>query len=163
MTEPRYFTQEVRCYADGRIERKKQDVRIKNPKWRPVKLKPKPDGYSQIVIAERKYYVHRIIASCFLNLDIEILTDVVDHRDGKPSNNCIENLQVTTHQGNSWNMPRAKGYRWDKLNKKWKAQICVNYKTIYLGNFDTEEEARDAYLAAKLIYHVIPEQITAMI
>ena len=158
MDEPKYFNEHVRCYSDGRVERKKQDVRIRNPQWRPVKSKPGRRGEFQIRMGERNYYVHRIIASCFLDLNIEILEDVIDHRDGNPSNNSVENLRVTTIRGNNWNMTRAKGYFWDKERKKWQAQIHVNGKKIHLGRFDTEDEAHQAYLAAKLIHHVIPEQ-----
>jgi hypothetical protein len=158
MNEPKYFNEYVRCYADGRVERKSTDARIRNPKWKLVNVKPKGRGEFQIGIAERHYFVHRIIASCFLNLDIENQEDVIDHRDGNPSNNRIENLRITTGQGNSWNKVRAKGYYWNTQHKKWHVSIKVNYKSIYLGRFDTEEEAREAYLAAKLIYHVIPER-----
>jgi len=157
MEEPRYFTEHVRCYSDGRVER--TNPRCKIPKWKLVKLTPKSRGYFNIEIAERFYIVHRIIASCFLDLDIENLTDVVDHRDGNPSNNQIENLRITTGQGNQWNQVRAKGYSWNKKAKKWQAKIRVNGKLIHLGHFNTEEEAHQAYLAAKLIHHVIPERI----
>ena len=156
MDEPKYFTEHVRCYRDGRVER--TDIRRKIPKWQPVKLTPKPRGDFQIIIDGRLYLVHRLIASCFLGLDIENLVDVIDHRDGNPSNNRVENLRVTTQQGNNWNMTRAKGYSWNKKNKKWRAYIKVNSKAIYLGYFETEEEARQAYLDAKLIHHVIPER-----
>lgn len=156
MEEPKYFNEHVRCYSDGRVER--TNPRCKIPKWRPVKMKPVLRGHCDIRIGEKLYKVHRIIASCFLDLDIENLEDIIDHRDGNPSNNQIENLRVTTHQGNCWNKTRAKGYTWDKQYVKWKAQIMVDYKTIILGYFDTEEEARQAYLAAKLIYHIIPER-----
>ena len=91
-------------------------------------------------------------------MDIENLEEVIDHRDGNPSNNRIENLRVTTHQGNMWNQVRAKGYSWHEQTKKWMAQIKVNGKTINLGYFDTEEEAHQAYLDAKKIHHVIPER-----
>ena len=36
-------------------------------------------------------------------------------------------------------------------------QIKVEGKHIWLGRYDTEEEARAAYLAAKEKYHVIEE------
>jgi hypothetical protein len=35
------------------------------------------------------------------------------------------------------------------------AQIKLNNKTICLGSFETEADARDAYLNAKKIYHII--------
>jgi hypothetical protein len=31
----------------------------------------------------------------------------------------------------------------------------LNYKKIYLGDFNTEEEATNAYLEAKKKYHII--------
>ena len=37
--------------------------------------------------------------------------------------------------------------------KKWHAQIKLNGKSIHLGYFDKEEDAKNAYLKAKLIYH----------
>jgi len=159
MEEPRYFNEFVRCYADGRVERKSTHPRCKNPKWKLRKVKPNSKrGEFRIKIDERFYLVHRVIASCFLGLDIEILEDVVDHRDGNPSNNRIENLRITTKRGNSWNQVNAKGYWWNKRNKKWQACIGVNGEAIHLGYFETEEEAHQAYLAAKLIHHVIPER-----
>jgi hypothetical protein len=158
MDEPKYFNEFVRCYADGTVERIKQDARIKNPQWRPVKNKPRSAGYFYILIDGKYYLVHRIIASCFLGLDIGNPNDVIDHRDGNPTNNCVANLRITTKQGNGWNQPRAKGYYWHKESQKWQAQIRVNNNNIHLGYFDTEEAAHQAYLAAKLIHHVIPER-----
>jgi len=39
--------------------------------------------------------------------------------------------------------------------KKYMASIKFNYKNIYLGLYNTEEEARQAYLDAKKVYHII--------
>ena len=36
---------------------------------------------------------------------------------------------------------------------RYEAQIKVNNKSIHLGSFDKEEDARQAYLDAKKIYH----------
>jgi hypothetical protein len=47
----------------------------------------------------------------------------------------------------------AKGYT--KRKNKWIAQIKLDYKNIYLGSYNTEEEARQAYLLAKEKYHII--------
>lgn len=50
---------------------------------------------------------------------------------------------------------RAKGYYWNETKQKWQATIGINYKNIHLGFFDTEEEARQAYIEAKWKYHGI--------
>jgi hypothetical protein len=42
------------------------------------------------------------------------------------------------------------------------AYIKVNRKQIHLGYYDTKEEARAAYLAAKAIYHVIDSPVRAL-
>ena len=47
-----------------------------------------------------------------------------------------------------------KGYTLTK-NGTYKARITVDNKKIYLGYYDTEEEARKAYIDAKLKYHNI--------
>jgi hypothetical protein len=79
----------------------------------------------------------------------------IDHIDGNPSNNKIENLRDVTAQQNQWNQTKAKGYCWSKFANKFQAQIKINRKVKFLGYFQTEQEARNAYLKAKEIYHVI--------
>jgi hypothetical protein len=97
---------------------------------------------------------HRIISYAFGILD-NIYSDlVIDHRDRNPSNNCIFNLRAVTPQQNSFNT-NAKGYYWNKKDKRWLARIKINGKGIFLGRFDKEEDARKAYLDSKKIYHII--------
>ncbi len=48
----------------------------------------------------------------------------------------------------------VKGYCLNNRGK-YKTQITVDNKAIYLGSYDTEEEARQAYIDAKLKYHNI--------
>jgi len=79
----------------------------------------------------------------------------IDHIDGVRSNNKIENLRDVTAQQNQWNHTKAKGYYWNKPANKFCAQIRINGKTKHLGVFQTEQKARNAYLKAKEIYHVI--------
>jgi hypothetical protein len=76
----------------------------------------------------------------------------VDHIDRDKSNNHISNFRPATSQENNFNTD-AKGYSWHKRAKKWQAQIQLNRKSIHLGYFDKEEDARNAYLKAKAIYH----------
>ena len=68
--------------------------------------------------------------------------------DYRPSN-----CKWATRQEQSWNKRNIKGCYWDKRRKKWISHICINYKQIYLGAFDTEEEAHQTYLTAKKKYH----------
>jgi hypothetical protein len=52
------------------------------------------------------------------------------------------------------NRKNVKGYAFNKAIKKYQARIKIGRKQIYLGSFDTPEEASEAYQQAKLIYHV---------
>jgi hypothetical protein len=79
----------------------------------------------------------------------------IDHINGIRDDNRILNLRSVTHQQNQWNRTKAKGYYFFKRDKKWKSKIYLNNKEINLGTYNTEEEARTAYLQAKEIYHKI--------
>jgi hypothetical protein len=123
------------------------------------KLSPRLDGhgYHHVILYKdgkmKTHKVHRLVAQAFLDDYSEDLD--VDHIDGDKQNNQIWNLRMVTHQQNHFNRTTAKGYYWNKNKEKWQAQIKVNYKTKNLGYFDTEAEARDAYLTAKKILHII--------
>jgi hypothetical protein len=142
----------LQVFTDGRVYRFKKNGDLKlignNPS--------NHGGYNQIGCNNNKIVSrHRIIAYTFLNLDINNTTKQVDHIDGVRLNNCLTNLRIVTNQQNHWNRTTAKGYSWNKRDKKWRSYIGVNGKLKNLGVFDTEKEARDAYLKAKEIYHII--------
>ena len=76
----------------------------------------------------------------------------VDHIDGNPLNNQKFNLRYATNQQNQANSKISKnnksGYKgvcWDKVNKKWIAQIMINGKSIKIGRFKSKEEAYKQY------------------
>jgi hypothetical protein len=101
----------------------------------------------------KMHTVHRLVAMIFLENYSEDLQ--IDHINGDRLNNKLENLRIVTHQQNQWNRTKAKGYSWNKNEEKWRAYIRIDCKLKYLGSFDTEAEAREAYLKAKKIYHII--------
>jgi len=84
--------------------------------------------------------------------NIEI--DEIDHINRNRTDNRISNLRNVTHQANTWNRS-VKGYDYFKSRKKYRSRISIDNKQIYLGYYDTPEEARQAYLNAKQKYHVI--------
>ena len=130
-----------------------------NPCWRKVKYSI-TKGYYCIQLRhnyiQKSYKVHRVIYK-LNNADWDIhdssSDNQVDHIDNCKTNNNIENLRVVNNSENQQNRPLSKGYSWNKKQQKYQAGIIINYKKIYLGLHDTEEEARDAYLIGKAKYH----------
>lgn len=94
-------------------------------------------------------YLHNIVAER-MGLD---LSNDVDHCDNHTSNNKRNNLRSATRSQNQANVKRQKnntsGFKGvSAFGGKWKAQIGVNYEHIYLGLFDSPEEAHVAYCEA---------------
>lgn len=84
-----------------------------------------------------------------------IIVDYLDHKNNIRTDNRIKNLRSVTKRQNSFNKINTKGYYYDRLRDKYLATICVNGKRIHLGRFDLEKDAKNAYLDAKKIYHII--------
>ena len=85
------------------------------------------------------------------NVDFEML----DHINGIKIDNRICNLRISNKYENQWNrFDEIKGYTWSKKHKKWKSTIRYKGKSIFLGLYETEEEAKQAYLLAKKQYHL---------
>lgn len=113
-------------------------------------------GYIYIVLSikGKKYNLRGHRLAWYLHYG-ELPKNFIDHIDGDRANNKIENLRDVTVQENNFNFSLAKGYYWQKKDKKFIAQIQVNKQWIYLGRHNTEEEARNAYLEGKKKYHII--------
>lgn len=74
--------------------------------------------------------------------------DCVDHINNDTLDNRISNLRIVTTKQNSMNKSSKKGsssqyvgVSFDKKSKKWKAEIRVNNKKVYLGSFNSEFDA----------------------
>jgi hypothetical protein len=132
----------------------KPNLGYKEGEYRELKIRKKSNGYNSITINHKEYMIHRILAYLFLGLDIENSTQFIDHINGIRDDNRLENLRIVTHQQNCFNILNTKGYT--KIGNKYQARIMTNRKTIYLGYYDTEEEAKQTYLDAKKKYHIIP-------
>jgi hypothetical protein len=82
---------------------------------------------------------------------------LVDHKNHDTLDNTRENLRIATAGENNQNLKGAKrnnqsgirGVRFIKTSKKWDARFQVNKKPIFVGTFDTKEEAEKAIIAAR--------------
>lgn len=79
----------------------------------------------------------------------------LDHINSNRSDNRICNLRSVTHQQNAFNQPKVNGYTWNKNNNNYNAQIQLNGKHIHIGVYDNKDDAKQAYLEAKKLYHII--------
>ena len=101
----------------------------------------------------KKIPMHRIIMNPSDNMQI-------DHINGNGLDNRKENLRVCNRYQNGGNsrlsksnISGIKGVSWNKKNKKWVAQICINSKQGNLGSFINKFEAKEAYEKAAKEYH----------
>lgn len=143
------FNNRLKVFEDGRVLVKKNGEFVE----RKLRLR---NGYNHLHLhfkGKRKCYkVHRLVAHVYLGLDIENPKQMIDHIDRNKLNNNVSNLRIVTNQQNQFNK-NAKGYYWAKGKQKYQSEIMLNNKTINLGLFEKEEDARQAYLNAKEIHH----------
>lgn len=94
--------------------------------------------------------MHRVILSRMLGRPL-LRSEEVDHIHGNPLDNRRSELRLATHPQNMMNQKKRKhnksGFKGvtAKPSGRWMATIGVNYKKIYLGMFDTKEDAYTAY------------------
>jgi hypothetical protein len=83
----------------------------------------------------------------------------IDHVNGVKHDNRFENLREVFEDGNSQNVRKPNKRNKSgfigviKFQNKWRASITVEKKTRRIGDYNTPEEAHEAYLVAKRMYH----------
>jgi len=114
-------------------------------------------GYSVIRIDDVLYSSHRLAWKWVTGRDPEFF---VDHIDRDRSNNSWHNLRVATKSQNNCNsrtrrnsFTGLKGVYFHKGAGRFVGQIKVKGETMYLGLYDTAEEAHLVYCAAADKYH----------
>lgn len=105
-------------------------------------------GYVVFRVGKKIYYAHRV---AYFLCHGEI-PKMVDHINGIKNDNRIKNLRLATAEINCHNR-KASGVTKPKQTKKFAAAITVNKKRKHLGYFNSKDEAHQAYLAAKKLFH----------
>jgi hypothetical protein len=145
----------------GRVRRVKKDWLIskrKNFQFGEVdfsKLKKHIQGYQSLGVQikglkPKPIQVQKLVAIAFLNHIPDGHNIVVDHIDSNKENNHIDNLRLISARENVSKERTKKsglpvGVFFIKTSKKYITQITINNKQIYLGTFNTIEEASNAY------------------
>jgi hypothetical protein len=103
------------------------------------------NGYLNVALNKKKYLIHRLI---FL-YHYGYLPKFIDHIDGNPANNTIENLREATMAQNMCNTKiridntsGTKGIHFNKQKKKWQSKLWVRGKQI-ARVFESKELALD--------------------
>ena len=86
--------------------------------------------------------------------------DMIDHINGNPTDNRIENLRVVTHSVNMQNRRTARSTNKTGLlgvsvsGSKFSAEIRIDGTQVCLGRFETAQMAHEAYVNAKRTHHI---------
>jgi hypothetical protein len=104
----------------------------------------KKDGYRVVTINRINHFEHRLIYTWHRGG----FNSNIDHIDGNPSNNNIENLRLATPLQNSRNRKTSKnntsgkkGVSFDKKANKWRVYIGLQGKVKILGFFENFDDA----------------------
>lgn len=114
------------------------------------------NGHFKVRVNGKKTYVHRVV----FMMHHGFVPKYIDHIDGNPSNNRVENLRAATHSENimnkklqSNNSTGVRGVHYCKKLQKFRAEITVDRKKIPLGLFSDIDEASRVYADASKKYH----------
>jgi hypothetical protein len=148
------YLKELFDYKDGNLYWK---VKLSNAiKINSKAGKIKNNGYFSTLINKKSYLNHRLI---FLHQN-GYLPKMIDHIDGNPLNNKIENLREANRYTNGYNSKLyenntsgVKNVCWNKNNNNWLVRICVEKKVITIGSFKNLELAKKSAEDARKKYH----------
>ena len=105
-------------------------------------------GYCSTMIGGKSIRLHRLIMP---------EATIVDHANRVGQDNRRENLRSVSHtqsmQNRGKNTINQSGYKGvTKDKKRWAARIVVNKLKLYIGSYETSEQAAKAYDEAALKY-----------
>lgn len=147
----------------GRVKRLKR-ISVRNGIYN-ISLKEKiltgrpcNKGYLRCILTKNKirseFKIHRLVAQSFLGLEINDKNIFIDHINFNKKDNSVDNLRLSNARMNSQHKVGNKiGLYTSKYvgvykrsdSDLWASNIGLNNKKIYLGSFESEEDAAKAY------------------
>lgn len=118
---------------------------------KPVQAKTS-NGYRAAYVGRTLFLAHRVVWALHYG---EWPTSLLDHIDGDRLNNHVSNLRQATFSLNAHNSSTAFTHSKTKVRgvtkagAKYHARLMVRGTLYLLGNFDSCQEAEQAYLVAK--------------
>lgn len=110
-------------------------------------------GYIVANYNHTKVSLHRLLFDDLNN------SNMIDHINRNKKDNRKKNLRIVNNSQNQMNRDKpkqntsgVKGVYWHKSKEKWQANIQINNKLIYLGIFDSKQDAIEARKKAEKKY-----------
>ena len=134
-------------YEDGKLY--KWSKRYSD--WREHIPRTINNGYYRVGFGGGRYlmYLHVILWMLYTGKNIPDGMEV-DHKNGIRTDNRFDNLRLVTHRENSSNLKihregKDVGYSYVKSVKKYRVYIQFGNTKVYLGLYDTKEDALAVY------------------
>lgn len=113
-------------------------------------------GYRYIRVNMKQYLAHRLAWLFYYG---KWPSGEIDHINGIKTDNRISNLRDVSHSVNKQNLKKARSDNVTGLIGvsphcgKYRSYIAIGGKRLYLGHYDTAEEAHKVYIEAKRKLH----------
>jgi hypothetical protein len=139
-------------YKDGNLVWRSQRSRARKGDVAGTPL----NGYIVVRYNGIGYKAHRLVWAWHHG----VWPNIVDHINGNPADNRIENLRSVTAGENALNATRSckntsgvKGVTWNKKDKVWRVSFRCGGRLTYFGGFKDFEFAELVAIEARQKYH----------
>lgn len=123
------------------------------PRVEPFTWRAREDGYIHRTWIEDGKTCHELLHRFVMDAAED---ELVDHENGDRWDCQKDNLRVATYSQNAANRPTTADRAWKGIyphGNRWKARIKLEGQNVYLGSFQTSQEAAYAYdVAAKRLF-----------